>query len=299
MDKLFMNKFIRRGAFFCALLAIDRSSRANMGCGAYQPTAAATAVRLLGRNFGTEVERYTAGRKPYPQEIFTFIKELFPDNVAVLDLGCGNGRGTLRLYEAGFTDIVGYDIDDVMLAEAKKRAVAHGHFINFINDRVTNLPSHFSQKPYSLITAFAAFHWFCSPEEIAAIRSVLSPQGVFVVVAGSENNINTLDAACQKLMEKELGRSVIKIRNKGKKLAEVLKAHQFKIIQIKDFATEETYTCQQFEDMLRSQSSWTELSAQEKERIWPVLKKFIESELNNGKSLTVHTVQHCIVAQKA
>ena len=50
------------------------------------------AVHLEGRSFGTEAHQYTIGRKPYPAEVFRFIKSLCPANVSVLDLGCGNGE---------------------------------------------------------------------------------------------------------------------------------------------------------------------------------------------------------------
>lgn len=278
-----------------AAIPVELSAASSTSSSSSSSALSTTAVRLKGSSFGTQAHQYTLGRKLYPAEVFRFIKGLCPENSSVLDLGCGNGRATLELCKAGLTDVTGYDIDSGMLAEAKKRAAASDCSIKFINDCVINLRTHFSSVQWPLITAFTAFHWFCSPEEIAAIRSVLSPRGFFVVVRCDEDKTNFLKDACQEFIEKELGHQIVR-NGKGKKLAEILSKNQFKI-QTKEFSIQETYSVQELKDKIRSHSIWTELSESDKERIWSTLEKFIESKLNN-KPLTVSNTYRCIVAQK-
>ena len=202
----------------------------------------------------------------------------------------------IRSFKAGFADVIGYDIDGDMLKEAEKRAAARGCSIKFINDRVTNLLNHFSNGQYPLITAFTAFHWFSSPEELAIIKSVLSPQGLFIVVSCLDDKTNFLKDSCQAYIEKEVGHQIVR-NGKGKKLAEILSNNQFSIICTKVFVADETYSCQELKEKIRSHSIWTELTDKEKEAIWPGLDKFIESMINN-KPMTVSNSYRCIVAQK-
>jgi ubiquinone/menaquinone biosynthesis C-methylase UbiE len=61
-----------------------------------------------------------AGRYYLTPEEKYLIKKYFPPESSVLDLACGCGRTTLRLYEMGYK-VRGIDYSDTMIAVAKKR----------------------------------------------------------------------------------------------------------------------------------------------------------------------------------
>ena len=253
------------------------------------------AKKLTRTNFGTQAADYTVGRKPYPLAVFSFLKSLFPADWLIVDLGCGNGRATLGLAEAGFSNVIGYDMDKLMLAEAQKRAEASRYNINFINDDVKNLQAHFSVGQVKLITACTSLHIYGTPENFDTLRSILDPNGFLVVVRCPKDKTNELRDACQKLIEKELG-YLIDTNRKGTDTSKLLRDNKFNIVYNLLFAASETYDCLQMKARMKSNSIWTELSAAEKKRLQPIFDAFVEEKMKGGPVTLVNTYE-CVVAQ--
>jgi ubiquinone/menaquinone biosynthesis C-methylase UbiE len=237
---------------------------------------------LTGKFFGKEAENYTIGRKPYPKAVFTWIKEVASPG-QFLDLGCGNGRATLALVDfVAASQLTGYDFDSDMIAEAKKRASLEGHNIAFIQGEVKDLTKNFPSKSYSTITAFTAFHWFSTPEDIQAIRSVIDPQGVFIAIKNEDSGIaETFNKECKQIVANQVGRKMDRQKPDPKTALEY--NGLFKVIDIKDFPVVEEYTTNEFLADIKSHSFYTELSPEEQKQVWPKLEEYALSKIQDGK----------------
>ena len=54
------------------------------------------------------------------------IDRYVPRNGAVLDIGCGAGRTTFGLYEAGYRGVTGFDLSNTMIEAARRTAEERG-----------------------------------------------------------------------------------------------------------------------------------------------------------------------------
>jgi ubiquinone/menaquinone biosynthesis C-methylase UbiE len=95
----------------------------------------------------------------------------------VLDVGCGTGISTRALYASGLTSVFGMDIDPIMLEsainsakEAEGRSVTEQHYLL---GEVSKMQTVFSKEKFSVITSFSSFHWFCTPNEVNAMKTVI------------------------------------------------------------------------------------------------------------------------------
>src|SRR3990167_62626 len=50
-----------------------------------------------------------------------FLKKYYPNDARIVDLGCGPGHWLLHLYENGFTNISGVDIENYIVFPEKKK----------------------------------------------------------------------------------------------------------------------------------------------------------------------------------
>ncbi len=79
--------------------------------GAEQPGS----VIISGTKFGSEVANYSEGRKPYPMDIFPWIRGMLSQDANVLDMACGSGKATVDLRKHVTTHVTGFDINRQML----------------------------------------------------------------------------------------------------------------------------------------------------------------------------------------
>ena len=164
---------------------------------------------LTGTKFGTEASNYTKGRKAFPVKLFQWIKGLVKTDADMLDIGCGTGRVTIPLREHVSSKVTGFDMDFDMLAEAKKNAGQNGFNIPFFQGDVKNLGQTFAEGRFDLITAGSALHWFSKREDFNAIRSVLKPQGLFIVIAGdTEGHSKGSSEGFTKIISETLGKQL-------------------------------------------------------------------------------------------
>lgn len=96
----------------------------------------------------------------------------------ILDLGCGPGNSTGKLFEKyGYSTIIGFDSDDNMLQKARKDCPS----IEFIKGFA---PSDFDKLSggFDLIFSNACIHWIEDQNKlIDEIYKLLNPHGVFAV----------------------------------------------------------------------------------------------------------------------
>ncbi|HET7093480.1 MAG TPA: class I SAM-dependent methyltransferase, partial [Thermomicrobiales bacterium] len=126
---------------------------------------------------------YIQGRPPYaPGLADALIKRLAPHGSArLLDVGCGPGVLTLDLAPL-VDEAIGLDPDPEMLAEAARRASTLGvGNARWLQARGEDLPAGLGR--FDLVTFGQSFHWMDRARVAAAVRDMLTPDGMLVLVA--------------------------------------------------------------------------------------------------------------------
>jgi 2-polyprenyl-3-methyl-5-hydroxy-6-metoxy-1,4-benzoquinol methylase len=95
----------------------------------------------------------------------------------VLDAGCGVGWGALHLSRAGARNVVGLDVDERALENARKRA---GASAAFVRGDLLALP--FDDGSFDLVVCFEAIEHVSDPERaLTELRRVMRPEGILVI----------------------------------------------------------------------------------------------------------------------
>jgi SAM-dependent methyltransferase len=125
---------------------------------------------------------YRTGRYPYAPGLAEALglRLALDGSGRLLDVGCGPGTVALafaHLFEAG----VGLDPDPDMLAEAEGAAAEMAiHTASWAHLRAESLPA--ALGTFRVVTFAQSFHWMDRPRVAAAVRQMLEPRGVVVLV---------------------------------------------------------------------------------------------------------------------
>jgi SAM-dependent methyltransferase len=100
----------------------------------------------------------------------------------ILDLACGPGRFALPLAQRGF-HVVGLDISEVYLSQARAKAQEHGLKIQFVHGDMRQIP--FENEFDAVINLFTSFGYFEREEDhltvLKEVRKCLKPGGRFLL----------------------------------------------------------------------------------------------------------------------
>ena len=114
------------------------------------------------------------------------LKRFVPLGSRLLDLGCGAGRTTFPLYDAGYIKVVGADLSPRMIESCKQHSRKRGDDIPFFIADACSMP--FPDSAFDAV--FFSFNGLMTIPEYsmreAAVREisrVLSPGGVFIFTA--------------------------------------------------------------------------------------------------------------------
>ncbi|MBQ6711428.1 MAG: methyltransferase domain-containing protein [Clostridia bacterium] len=101
------------------------------------------------------------------------------EGVTALDLGCGTGKLTARLLEAGHP-VTGVDFSDNMLAAARKNAPGAA----FVQAELKEVPEKLTGQTFDCIVAAYVLHHLPDGDKYAlltALKALLNPEGVIIL----------------------------------------------------------------------------------------------------------------------
>jgi SAM-dependent methyltransferase len=133
----------------------------------------------------------------------TFFARHLRTDGRILDLGCGAGRTTFGLYDAGYRNIIGADLSPVMIRQARWHAARRGLKIRFRVGDACRLP--FESKSFDRCL-FSFNGLMTIPQRslritaLREIRRVLVPEGQFVFTTHERQG----EASSQPLWRKEM-----------------------------------------------------------------------------------------------
>ena len=126
------------------------------------------------------------------------IEENLTQGIAVLDIGCGQGRALLHLAEKyPESTFWGYDLSASALDEARQIARTKGLTNAFFNEQdLTHFNVEAAREAFDLVTAFDAIHDQAAPQNVLdGIYATLKPGGQFLMqdIRASSHLENNLD----------------------------------------------------------------------------------------------------------
>lgn len=245
------------------------------------------------KGFGGLVEHYEKGRKGPSKEVFELITKYVKRDEPVLDVGCGTGRGTLPLMEK-FDNVRGSDWDEKMLQHAESKAPGH-----FDHASAYDLP--YQNGQFGLVTAFAAYHWFCDDAATQEISRVLKPRGYMIVCGKDGANSNAagiLNEAEASLADLLANVEVTDPRENYEPI-ETLKRNGFEIVAVEKISATQEYTIDEAVQYLQSRSAWNYIIKANKEEIAEKkLREFFENVKDNDGKIRIPSSSTVIIARK-
>jgi len=127
---------------------------------------------------------------PYHQWLDFTKKQLKSSDTRVLDLGCGTGKMSVLLSEAGY-QMTGVDLSEEMLIEASQRAIAEGQSIQWVQQDITALEgfSHYDAV-VSYLDVINYLQDFSSVTQVFAnVYAALNNTGVFLFDVHSTGHV--------------------------------------------------------------------------------------------------------------
>lgn len=132
--------------------------------------------RSFGREaFGLDPQNYHLARPPYPEQVWTLLRERagLREGSTILEIGAGTGLATERLLAAG---------PKRLLAVEPDRRLAEFLRGRWTDERLEVVPETFEQaalpaQAFDLAVSATAFHWLDAPEALRRIHTALRPGG--------------------------------------------------------------------------------------------------------------------------
>jgi ubiquinone/menaquinone biosynthesis C-methylase UbiE len=242
-------------------------------------------------HFGPLVKHYEKARRPYPKEVFYFLKRNIPNKSAILDLGCGTGISTRQLTKLG--QVIGCDPDPVMLGVARKSRTKNKE--KYVLGSSERLP--FETGTFDAVTAFSAFHWFDNKKSISEIKRVLKPNGVFFVV----NKVGTKNwgEGYRRAIAKAIGQDVAHFQGKTQyDPVGLLKKNGFRKVRAKNWSKSEIYKLNDALNYVQSVSIWNSVPAQLKGKALEGLIKYFQEIKRRKKRIERKLKARVVIALK-
>ena len=111
------------------------------------------------------------------KDIVPFIEKYLTKGSSILDIGCGDGYGSLKLHQSGF-EVTGMDISSEMIVQAKRRLEKES--ISFSQGDVADLP--FDHQFFDGMMAINVLEWTETPANaIKELIRVVKKDGLICI----------------------------------------------------------------------------------------------------------------------
>ncbi len=139
-------------------------------------------IEQLWNKMATAYDAFTSGKNSYRDTIeWPCIQAMLPDikGKSVIDLGCGSGRYTFLLEEAGPRKLTGVDISDEMLRIARKKAESRGSKARFVKG---DLHDFVPEDQYDVVFSSTLSHYIVDLFPLFAnIYDMLTYKGICII----------------------------------------------------------------------------------------------------------------------
>ncbi|HEX6506450.1 MAG TPA: class I SAM-dependent methyltransferase [Chloroflexota bacterium] len=155
------------------------ADKVGSGVDAGPPESIKGAVR---QQFGSVADRYaTSAVHASGPDLEALVNAVPTDGARILDVGCGAGHTTLAV-AARAASVVGVDLTEEMLAQARRLADEHGlQNVTFVRGDAEQLD--YQDASFDLVVSRYSAHHFPHPEQaLHEFARVLSPGGTFLLV---------------------------------------------------------------------------------------------------------------------
>ncbi|WP_093856737.1 class I SAM-dependent methyltransferase [Tenuibacillus multivorans] len=113
------------------------------------------------------------------KSIVPFFKKHVPDESKVLDLGCGDGYGSYKLWREGY-DVKGVDLSDEMVRLCQQRQTDDMERLQFLQADMLDLP--FNENEFDALMAINALEWAEVPiQALEELIRVIKPGGFMCI----------------------------------------------------------------------------------------------------------------------
>ena len=140
--------------------------------------------------FNTRAQVYVAGRPAYPAALILWLRDHFPAETEVADVGAGTGILSVQLADAGFS-VLAIEPSEPMRAE-----IPSG--IKSLNGTAEAIPV--PDESVDLVTVAQAFHWFNQPAAMAEFARVLRPGGRVALIWNQRDDSTEIGAEYKRLI---------------------------------------------------------------------------------------------------
>jgi len=216
---------------------------------------------------------YDAARREFPSETVAYvIRNLVGTNPFVLDLACGTGISTRQL-AAGGIDVVGCDVDPLML----RYAIGRAGMTRYVIGKAEAIP--FKDATFDAVACFRAYHWFDPARAVPEMIRVLRPDGRIAIanMTGGDGLYEDFRRLVARFVAGELPD-----HRKTYDPKRDLRAHGMRVIDEQTEREQLTTTVADFSTQLQSISAWNLIPESRLPAARDALGEFCEARANEG-----------------
>lgn len=113
------------------------------------------------------------------KKVIPFFEKYVPKESAVLDVGCGDGYGSFKLWEKGY-HVTGVDLSDEMIALSRERKTVEMDGLAFLQADMLHLP--FKDASFDSVIAITSIEWAEVPSvALEKLIQVVKPSGYLCI----------------------------------------------------------------------------------------------------------------------
>jgi SAM-dependent methyltransferase len=233
----------------------------------------------LRRTFDEDALLYDRARPHYPDVLFDAIDRVAPGR-RTLEIGCGTGQATAPLAARGY-EVTALELGASM-AEVARANLASYSTAEVVNEDFERWEG--PERAFDLVVSATAFHWIDPATRVDRVARALRPAGVFALidtvhVAGTSN---TFFVEAQHCYERWDPAALPGLRLPAPDELpppgdhELDHAEQFDHVELQRFGVKQTYTSDQYLDLLSTFSGHRSLPVNNLVGLFDCLRQLIE-----------------------